>query len=137
MRDLLHIKTRHLLLAVTGLLFVVFYLGVALSRVLYPFRGVLFSIVLFLMILYGVHRFYRGRKNIREKREGKEKREDTTISWRPSRAVGHIGVLALMLFVGFSGIQTQEFGYDYVLGIVGVMLLLPALQDVIQGRNRV
>jgi len=110
----LHVKTKHVLLAVVGMLILCFYIGVLVSKWLYSFRMMLFVIILFLMGLYGVHRFKgRGHK----------------------RYAAHIGFAALLLFVGVVGVQTQYFVYYHLVGVVGVILLLPVVRDVIQRKN--
>lgn len=113
-----NIKTKHVLLAVVGMLFLFFYMGIVLSKLLQLFRMVVFTIVLFLMGLYGMHRF---KKKGNVKGEGGEK-----------KYTGHVGLGALLLFVFFVGIQTQMFLYDYIVGMAGGLLLLPAIRDVMK-----
>ena len=113
-RWILGVKTRHLLLAVAGMVILCFYIGVLVSKWLYSFRMMLFVMILFLMGLYGVHRF-RGRGH--------------------KKYAAHIGFAALLLFVGVVGVQTQYFVYYHLVGVVGVILLLPVVRDVIQRKN--
>ena len=110
-RDISRIKTKHVLLAIVGMVFLSFYIGIRVSGILRAFRIVLFVCVLFLMGLYGVHRFW-GKKQ--------------------KTYAGHVGLMALLLFVGFVGIQTQRFLYYDMVGIGGVVLLLPAVRDVMK-----
>jgi hypothetical protein len=115
----LNIKTKHLLLAIVGLLFLCFYGGLFLSERLYPFRMVVFTIVLFLMGLYGIHRFIGKRKIGMGER-------------RRKKYAGHIGLGALLMIIFFVGIQIRQFAYYYIIGIVGAVLFLPAIRDVIK-----
>ncbi len=110
-RRSLHVKTKHVLLAVVGMLILCFYIGVLVSKWLYSFRMMLFVIILFLMGLYGVHRFRRTKNK---------------------RYAAHIGLGALLLFVSVVGVQTQYFVYYHLVGVVGVILLLPVVRDVMR-----
>ncbi len=114
--DISTIKAKHVLLAAVGVMFLGFYAGVVLSKRLYFFRMMLFVMVLFLMGLYCVHRFLGGNRGGGSKGEQK-------YAW-------HIGIGALLLFLFFVGVQTGYFLYYQIIGIGGLVLLLPAIRDV-------